>query len=164
MFDETDRRIIRKMQENSRISFKKLAKELGLSVDTVIRRYNNLKKSGKVKASITVNATKTGNTEADWFFISLKPESEMAEVITKISKITGVTSIHSAIGNYDLLVETLNPSYARAREIEKMILDMPEVYRIVTRIYHIPAEANAPMPLSRPWLESWLIGDETKFK
>ena len=163
MFDETDIKIIRKMQENSRISFKKLAGELGLSVDTVIRRYNNLKKNGKIKASITVNASKTGNTESDWFFVTLKPESDMMEVISNISKITGVTAIHSAIGNYDLLVETLNPSFAQAREIEKMILDLPEVYRIVTRIYHIPAK-KAPTPLSRPWLKSWLMVDKRKLK
>jgi Lrp/AsnC family transcriptional regulator for asnA, asnC and gidA len=156
MFDETDIRIIRKMQANSRISFKKLAEELGLSVDTVIRRYRKLKENGKVKAAITINAAKTLNTEADWFFVSLKPESNMAKIIAKLSKINGVTSIHSAIGNYDILVETLNPSFARGREIEKTILEMPEVYRVVTRIYHIPVP-EAPIPLSRPWLESWLM-------
>ncbi|PVX23670.1 MAG: hypothetical protein CW691_09990 [Candidatus Bathyarchaeum sp.] len=156
MFDETDIRIIRKMQANSRISFKKLATELDLSVDTVIRRYRKLKESGKIKAAITINAAKTLNTEADWFFISLKPGSNMEETIVKLSKISGVTSIHSAIGNYDILVETINPSFARGREIEKTILDMPEVYRVITRIYHIPV-AEAPIPLSRPWLESWLM-------
>jgi DNA-binding Lrp family transcriptional regulator len=156
VFDETDIRIIRKMQANSRISFKKLATELDLSVDTVIRRYRKLKESGKIKASITVSAGKTQNTEADWFFISLKPGTNMEMTIVKLSKINGVTSIHSAIGNYDLLVETINPSFSRGREIEKMILDMPEVYRVITRIYHVPV-AEAAFPLSRPWLQSWLM-------
>lgn len=159
MLDETDIRIVRKMQENSRMSFKKLAEELDLSVDTVIRRYNNLKESGKIKVSITVNSGKIGLTESDWHFISLKPESDMAAVIDKLSKIKGVTAIHSAIGNYDLLLETLHPSYVQAREVERKILQMPEIYRVITRIYYIPEIAS--FPLSRPWLNSFLMIGKT---
>jgi DNA-binding Lrp family transcriptional regulator len=157
MLDETDIKIVRKLQDNSRISFKKLAEELDLSVDTVIRRFNNLKQRGKIRTCITLGAVKARVNESDWHFITLKPETDMLDVINKLSKMKGVVSVHSAIGNYDILVETLNPSFAAAREVEKKILELPEVYRIVTRIYYIPE--NGPVPLSRPWKKPWIIGE-----
>ena len=41
--DETDLFIISRMTENARMSFRKIAKELGVSPDTVISMYKALK-------------------------------------------------------------------------------------------------------------------------
>ncbi|PVX24168.1 MAG: hypothetical protein CW716_10635 [Candidatus Bathyarchaeum sp.] len=152
MLDETDIRIARKLQENARISFNKLAKELGLSVDTVIKRYNKMKKHGKIKTTIVVSTEKLGIRSVDFIFISLKTGSNIASVIDRLSKIEGITNIHTAAGNYDILVESGVPSYRMARETEKKILEMPEVYRVVTRIYEIGKGVGTP--LSRPWIKS----------
>lgn len=152
MLDETDRRIVRKLQENARVSFNKLAKELNLSVDTVIKRYNKMKKNKKIKTTITLSTDKLGIRAVDFIFISLKTGSNISSVIDRLSKIEGITNIHSAAGNYDIMVETATPSYRMARETEKKILDMPEVYRIITRIYEIGRGVGTP--LSRPWIKS----------
>jgi len=147
--DETDIRIIRKMQENSRISFHKLAEELDLSVDTVIKHYNKLKKSGKIKPTITLSTEKLGIQAIDFHFISLKTGSDILSVIDRLSKLDGIITIHSAAGNYDILAEATNYDYAKSCEREKKILNMPEVHRLITRIYEVPG--NIPYPMCRPW-------------
>jgi DNA-binding Lrp family transcriptional regulator len=159
--DETDIRIVRKMQENSRISFKTLAKELGLSVDTVIKRFNRLEKSGKIRTTITLSTRKLGIRAIDFYFISLKSGSNISSVIEKLSKIKGVTGIHSASGSYDILIESGSISYSKARVTERKILDIPEVYRLITRIYEIPVDS--PTPLSRPWIKSVFMLPDQKF-
>ena len=42
--DETDAVIIKRMTQDARVSFRKIAKELGVSPDTVISRYKALQK------------------------------------------------------------------------------------------------------------------------
>ncbi|HDQ06502.1 MAG TPA: AsnC family transcriptional regulator [Candidatus Bathyarchaeota archaeon] len=52
--DETDSLIIKRMTEDARMSFRKIAKELGVSPDTVISRYRKLEEKGVIRGSTVV--------------------------------------------------------------------------------------------------------------
>jgi len=47
--DDADLRIIETLVKNSRASFRRIAKQTGLSTDTVMRRYKRLEKEGKIQ-------------------------------------------------------------------------------------------------------------------
>ncbi|NIR87303.1 winged helix-turn-helix transcriptional regulator, partial [Candidatus Bathyarchaeota archaeon] len=52
--DETDLSIIEIMTENARVSFRKIAKKLDVSPDTVINRYKTLQEKGVIRGSTVV--------------------------------------------------------------------------------------------------------------
>ncbi|NIO37062.1 AsnC family transcriptional regulator, partial [Candidatus Bathyarchaeota archaeon] len=47
--DQTDLSIVRKLTVDARMSFRKIAKELGISPDTVINRYKALQEKGVIR-------------------------------------------------------------------------------------------------------------------
>ena len=52
--DKTDVEIIRVLEKNSRLSLRKIAKKVGVSVATVMHRINRLEKDGIVKRYTTL--------------------------------------------------------------------------------------------------------------
>ena len=50
-FDDTDVRVLRNLQKDARTNFADIAKECGVSVDTVIKRFQRLQKGGVVKGT-----------------------------------------------------------------------------------------------------------------
>jgi Lrp/AsnC family leucine-responsive transcriptional regulator len=52
--DEIDERIVEIMTANARTSFRKIAKELERSPDTIINRFQRLKDSGDIRGSTVV--------------------------------------------------------------------------------------------------------------
>jgi Lrp/AsnC family transcriptional regulator for asnA, asnC and gidA len=58
--DKIDTHIINGLANDSRMSFIVLAKQLGISVDTVARRYENLRKEGVIVSRIQIDPVKIG--------------------------------------------------------------------------------------------------------
>jgi Lrp/AsnC family transcriptional regulator for asnA, asnC and gidA len=50
-FDDTDVRVLRNLQKDARTNFAEIAKECGVSVDTIIKRLQRLQKNGIVKGT-----------------------------------------------------------------------------------------------------------------
>ena len=50
-FDDTDVRVLRNLQKDARTNFADIAKECGVSVDTIIKRLQRLQKNGVVKGT-----------------------------------------------------------------------------------------------------------------
>ena len=50
-FDETDIRVIRSLQRDARTNFADIAGKCGVSVDTIIKRFQRLKKTGIIKGT-----------------------------------------------------------------------------------------------------------------
>ena len=55
LIDELDKQLMAKLTVNGRISFTKIALEMGLSTDTIVKRYHKLKENGAIKVSIQIN-------------------------------------------------------------------------------------------------------------
>ena len=56
--DDLDKQIMEKLTVNGRASFTQIAKQIGVSTETVIKRYHNLKERGSIKVSIQINPNK----------------------------------------------------------------------------------------------------------
>ena len=52
--DETDKKIMRVLVDNSKLSLREIAKEVGVSVATVMHRVNRLEKQGVIKKYTTI--------------------------------------------------------------------------------------------------------------
>lgn len=84
--DETDLAIIEKLTEDARMSFRKIAKELGISPDTVIKRYVALQENGVIlRSTVVVNPKKIGYEAMAVFTIDTSPRHIFAKEFTPVN-------------------------------------------------------------------------------
>ncbi len=100
--DSIDVAIIKTLAQDSRISFRKLAKKLGLSTKTVIKRFERLENVLAPHLTITLNLNKIGYTCNAVFCINIS-ESDTNEAFEKIVRIPNVIMATMCIGQIDIL-------------------------------------------------------------
>ncbi|MCW4018754.1 MAG: Lrp/AsnC family transcriptional regulator [Candidatus Bathyarchaeota archaeon] len=100
--DDLDMRIMRRLSEDGRISFRKLSRELGTSTDTVARRYKKLKENGTIVNRIQINPKKIGYQGVVNFYVQLAPNSDSTAFIRKVMKMPDVFYIMKSVGDYHL--------------------------------------------------------------
>jgi DNA-binding Lrp family transcriptional regulator len=100
--DETDLKIIRELTKDSRISFRTLAKQSGLSTDTIARRYYRLIKNSIIVARIQIDPAKIGYQATAHFFLRFLPNQDPDTIINQIIKIPDVFYIMKCTGEYNL--------------------------------------------------------------
>ncbi|MCW4003847.1 MAG: Lrp/AsnC family transcriptional regulator [Candidatus Bathyarchaeota archaeon] len=125
--DQTDRCIIEKLSADGRVSFRKLAKEIGVSTDTIARRYRKLKEKGIVKVSIQLDTAKLGYHGLATFYLAFGSQSDVISVVEKICTIPDIVLIVQTSGNFDLLVEAMIKDVDQLLSIQDQLTDMPGV-------------------------------------
>ena len=135
--DETDKRIVEKLAVNGRISFRKLAKELAISTDTVARRYEKLKRNGKIKVLIQLDTAKIGYHGYATFYIAFVSQSSLISMVENLCKIPDVVLVVQTSGSYDLMVEA-------------MIKDLDQLLSVQDNITTMLGVAKSETHLSRP--------------
>ena len=130
--DKIDFKIIRKLMEDSRCSFRKISIELGVSTDTVIRRYKKLRKTGAIKPIINVDIFKLGYEVRVWYMISLMHQTNLSSTIDEIAKIQDASRIIKAVGDYDLLVIASVKDFKHMYKIRNLSLD--SFYKVKTML------------------------------
>lgn len=123
--DEHDLFIIERMTEDARVSFRKLAKELGVSPDTIISRYRALQEKGVIRGStVVVNPKKIGYHGMAVFMIDLSPThvlgteaapTESSLVLEKLIRMRNIIIATKTVGDCDLL------AIGVARDFEHLI-------------------------------------------
>lgn len=84
--DEIDLAIIEKLTEDARMSFRKIAKELGISPDTVIKRYVALQEKSVIRGStVVLNPKKLGYGAMAVFTIDISPAHTLAKKVIPIN-------------------------------------------------------------------------------
>ena len=84
--------------------FSNIAEKIGVSTDTVIRRYNTLKKDGVIMGTgIWINLPLCGIKGEVDFFIKTNPEVEIDVICEKIASITNVFWVSTTLGDYEIL-------------------------------------------------------------
>lgn len=137
--DEIDIQIVEKLTKNGRMPFRKIAQEMGVSTDTVARRYEKLFKNNFVKVSIQFNPRKLGYQGILNIRIAIANQSETVEIAEKLAKIPGVTFVvKMRLGNYDLHVASLVKDCEDIFAINDAIEKIPNVKRIDAIMTRVP--------------------------
>jgi DNA-binding Lrp family transcriptional regulator len=138
--DQTDRRIIEKLALNGRVPFRKIAEELKISTDTVVRRYKKLAQNGTIRVIIQIDLTKLGYRGAVFFKIAFVPQESMSPMVEILAKIPDVTLIIRTSGDYDLFV------VAMVRDIEHLISIQNEILSI-SDVTKVEISVQRPRPI-----------------
>jgi DNA-binding Lrp family transcriptional regulator len=140
MVDETDLAIVEKLSQNGRMSFRKISEEIGMSPDTIIRRYEKLVDSGNLKVSIQINPEKLGYCANLDFSIAFAFQQETGVIIENLSKIPDVIIILKTSGDYDLHVTAMARDTEQQFRIQEEIAKIPNISRLETAARRIPNE------------------------
>jgi DNA-binding Lrp family transcriptional regulator len=173
--DYVDFQILCLLQQDSRLSFNKIANKLGISVGTAFNRIKNLEKSGILKGyTIVLDSEKIGYGLTALILIQTEG-GHLAEVEKEISKSANVIAIYDITGDYDAAVITKFQERDRLSVFIKNLMAVPHVKRTATsvalevikeefRINLHDADASEVLPKKKQSLQPHRVKNATKEK
>lgn len=130
--DELDKRLLQELVRNSRRSYRKLARDVGMSPAAIIERVRNLEGAGYITGyGCRVDYTKLGFEFMALVEIRLNGK-DMLAVERKISKIPHVAAVWDTTGEYDAIAIVMCKTRSELSSIVKRIHGMDEVDRTKT--------------------------------
>jgi DNA-binding Lrp family transcriptional regulator len=126
--------ILALIQEDSRLSFNKIAGRLGVSVGTAYNRLKNLEATGIVKGyTVVLDSNKLGYSLTAIILIQVEG-GHLEEVETQIAKSTNVIAVYDITGEYDAALVTKFKDSSMLNDFVKSLLVAPHVKRTVTNV------------------------------
>jgi len=132
--DETDLFIIKRMTEDARVSFRKIAKELGVSPDTVISRFRALQEKGVIRGStVVLDPKKIGYKGMAAFMIDTSPtniigteatQPTVSSILETVIKMPDIILATKTVGDHDVL------AIAVIRDVEHLITTGSDIAKI----------------------------------
>ncbi len=132
--DDVDLQIVKMLKVDGRLPLSNIAKQIGVSTDTVVRRYTRLRKNNYLKVSVQFNPEKLGYQAILNISLALTDQSKTKEVADMLSTITGITYLLKISGNYDLLAVALVKDFNDMFSIDEQIMKIPYIKRVDTGI------------------------------
>jgi Lrp/AsnC family transcriptional regulator for asnA, asnC and gidA len=149
--DEIDNKIIEKLSFDGRMSFRKIAKELGISTDTVARRYKELRRNNAIKVLIQIDPAKIGYLGHAIFLIAFAYQKTVGSVVETISNIPNVTLIMRTSGSYDLSVWVLIKNLEQLIWVQDEISSIPGITKVQTSI----VKSHCPWPGPKEYMSTF---------
>lgn len=112
--DETDRRILKILQQDSHLTVKELAARVHLSPSPVFERQKRLEREGYiVRYMAVVDAHKVGNGILVLCNIRLKQHSQglIQEFMDVVQGIDEITECYNTSGDYDFLIKEIGRAH-----------------------------------------------------
>ncbi|MCQ2192307.1 MAG: Lrp/AsnC family transcriptional regulator [Paludibacteraceae bacterium] len=106
--DSTDKRILKTLQQNAKLTTKELANEVNLSVTPVFERQKRLEKEGFIKKYVAVlDPEKIGLNMIVFCNVKLKQHSKQngKAFVEAINKMDEVTECYNTSGDYDFMIK-----------------------------------------------------------
>lgn len=132
--DEVDLRIINLLQQDSRLSFNKIASRLGISVGTAYNRVKSLEDRGVFKGyTVLVDPVKVGYSLTAVILIQAEGK-HLLDVENEVAKMSSVISVYDITGDFDIAVIAKFKDRTSLNAFIKGLLGMPYVKRTVTNV------------------------------
>ena len=122
MVDEIDERILRLLEENSRMTYVEIGRTVGLSEGAVRNRVQALVSEGVIKR-FTIEKAATHGVRA-LTMIAVNPGTPTYEVSKMVNQLAGVERIYEVTGEYDIVMVSSGSSI---EGIDKVIEDVRKI-------------------------------------
>jgi len=133
--DEIDVNIIRALQKNARANFADIARDCGVSTDTISKRFRKMKKAGIIRGTtILLNPKSFGydcvaSLGVDVSYPHLR---EVAELIQRTPEIVFCTT---SMGKHDIFCIAVLKNVGRLSQVKDLIKGHPLVREVTTSIW-----------------------------
>jgi Lrp/AsnC family transcriptional regulator for asnA, asnC and gidA len=127
--DSLDKKIIQELTQDGRTPFQTIAKKLGVSTQTIIRRHDEMKANGTIALSaVRLNLQKMGYQGTVHVLIIMNPGANSSETVEQLRKTPNVIIATRTIGSYEAYaiiafkdVDDLYKSIIRIRELPNVL-------------------------------------------
>lgn len=103
--DDIDREILRMLQDNSRVAFKRIAEKVGVSEATIFVRVKNLRKKGVIKRfTVIVSPELLGKSLTAFVLINSEPK-KLESVLETLSDMDDVYEVYDVTGTYYVIAK-----------------------------------------------------------
>ncbi len=149
--DQTDRSILRILQNDSRVTIKEMAKQLNLSTTPIFERMKKLEKWGIIKQYVAlVDPSKVGKTLTVFINLSIKEHDKKSinAFVKAIVKFPEVVECHHITGNADFLIKLILENIEAYNQfiLEKLSL-LPYIGRVESRFSLSVRKATTVIPI-----------------
>jgi len=134
MIDETDRKILKEYTEDSRQSYREIARKIGVAPGTVVSRIREMEKQGIIsKYTAQLNYQKLGYDLTAITEITVS-KGMIIEVGKEITKIREACAIYNVTGDSDVMVVAKFKDREDLSNFTKKVLKIPHVDRTKTHL------------------------------
>ena len=147
MIDEMDKKILKTLNKNARISFRHAAEEVGISPTTFYNKVKKLEKSGVLKGYIPlIDKELVGYGLTAIIALRVKQEKEV-EVQKAISQFPQVVAVYEITGEWDLILVCYFKGRKDLTHFLKQKLPLSYVERAITHLVLnvVKEEMRTPM-------------------
>ncbi|MCD6592955.1 Lrp/AsnC family transcriptional regulator [Candidatus Bathyarchaeota archaeon] len=132
--DSIDKEILRMLQDDARISFKKIAEKIGVSEATIFVRVKKLRKNGVIKRfTAIVSPDLLGKNLTAFVLINTEPKN-LEHVLDALSSMDDVYEVYDVTGTYYVIVKIRTENRKTLAEIIDKIGMIDGVTRTETAI------------------------------
>ena len=132
--DDLDKRILQALLVNSRLSFRQIAKKVGVSVVTVVQRVKRLEREGVIRCYTTMLDHEKIGYELTVIIELTISKGKLLDVERKIAKHKNVCAVYDITGLTDAMVVAKFRSREELNNFVKSLLAMPYVERTNTHV------------------------------
>jgi len=149
--DEIDRRILRELQQDGRISNQDLADRVGLSPSPCLRRVRQLEQAGIIEGYRAVVSPKAVDLTIT-AFVRLRLASHEGATVDaveeRLREIPHIVEAHLLAGDWDYLVRIVTPSFEEyERLLRENLRAIPALASIDTTFAFAVTKPVSPLPL-----------------
>ena len=115
--DDVDRRILRMLRQNARISLQEMSRKTGISDATIQFRLKRMKANGVIERfTITASPTATGYAVTAIMLVQTDSEKH-DQAMASLAKIPEITEVYGVLGEHDLYAKIWSRSLEELNEI-----------------------------------------------
>ncbi|MCC6042779.1 MAG: Lrp/AsnC family transcriptional regulator [Candidatus Verstraetearchaeota archaeon] len=132
--DEVDKAILRELISNARLSFREIARRIGVSTATVANKVRKMEEEGVIRGyTAIVDAEKLGYDIVAVIEVVIS-KGKVANVEEEIAKAPNVQAVYDVTGESDAIIVARFKSRAELSNFVKKLLSMEYVERTITHV------------------------------
>lgn len=147
---DSDRRILRVLQSDGRITASELARRIGMSESSCLRRMKSLEETGVIQGyQAVVDQRQIGLTMSAIILVSVnqRTETDRKDFLSAVADNPQITSCAAVTGSYDFVLETVLRDMDDLSDLTlRRLLELPTVTSMSTFIVHKWVKRRAPLP------------------
>jgi len=133
--DEIDLKIIRALQRDARTNFADIARDCGVSTDTISKRFRKMKKAGAIRGTTILLNPKSFGYECVGSFGVDVSYPHLIDVVKSIQKIPEIIICATSMGKHNIFCIAVLKNVGRLSQVKDLIKGHPAVRDVTTSIW-----------------------------
>ena len=135
--DGIDAKILMELMADAQISFLEISQKIGLSRETVRKRFEKMKKEGTIKImSILIDGHKIGDQGAAFLMLTCTRGADKEAIFQRLQILTGVCLVTQLRGEFDFFVWARVINMEQLSKLLNGIREQKEIDRIEPMLLH----------------------------